>query len=80
MVGAMSVTLGCKTRFFRLIRKTPGIQDASHIWSPVHFLRLSSRIFGGAPVTSTWVKECNADGFAENAIDAVKLVKSLQGK
>lgn len=37
-------------------------------------------IFGGAPVTNTWVKECNADGFAENAIDAVKLVKSFQGK
>jgi trimethylamine corrinoid protein len=37
-------------------------------------------ILGGAPVTNTWVKECNADGFAENAIDAVKLVKSLQGK
>jgi len=37
-------------------------------------------IFGGAPVTSAWVKECDADGFAENAIDAVKLVKSLIGK
>jgi len=37
-------------------------------------------ILGGAPVTNTWVEECNADGFAENAIDAVKLVKSLLGK
>jgi trimethylamine corrinoid protein len=34
-------------------------------------------ILGGAPVTKSWVKECNADGFAENAIDAVKLVRSL---
>jgi len=34
-------------------------------------------ILGGAPVTNSWVKECNADGFAENAIDAVKLVRSL---
>ncbi|MFX1391484.1 MAG: B12-binding domain-containing protein [Promethearchaeota archaeon] len=34
-------------------------------------------ILGGAPVTSSWVEECKADGFAENAIDAVKLVKSL---
>lgn len=34
-------------------------------------------ILGGAPVTNSWVKECNANGFAENAIDAVKLVKSL---
>jgi len=34
-------------------------------------------ILGGAPVTSKWVEECNADGFAENAVDAVRLVKSL---
>ncbi|MFX1409253.1 MAG: B12-binding domain-containing protein [Promethearchaeota archaeon] len=34
-------------------------------------------ILGGAPVTNSWVVECNADGFAENAIEAVKLVKSL---
>jgi trimethylamine corrinoid protein len=37
-------------------------------------------ILGGAPVTSTWVNECKADGFAENATDAVKLVKSLLNK
>ncbi|MFX0044065.1 MAG: B12-binding domain-containing protein [Candidatus Hodarchaeota archaeon] len=37
-------------------------------------------IFGGAPVTTTWVEECKADGFAENAIEAVKLVKSLLNK
>ncbi|MFW9773494.1 MAG: B12-binding domain-containing protein [Candidatus Thorarchaeota archaeon] len=34
-------------------------------------------IFGGAPVTKSWVEECNADGYADNAIEAVKLVKSL---
>ncbi|MFX1454908.1 MAG: B12-binding domain-containing protein [Promethearchaeota archaeon] len=34
-------------------------------------------ILGGAPVTNSWVSECKADGFAENAIEAVKLVKSL---
>jgi len=37
-------------------------------------------ILGGAPVTNTWVEDCNADGFAENAIDAVRLVKSLLEK
>ena len=37
-------------------------------------------ILGGAPVTNSWVTECNADGFAENAIDAVKLVRSLLEK
>lgn len=37
-------------------------------------------ILGGAPVTSAWVEECNAHGSAENAIEAVKLVKSLLHK
>ncbi len=37
-------------------------------------------ILGGAPVTNSWVVECNADGFADNAIDAVKLVRSLLEK
>ena len=37
-------------------------------------------VFGGAPVTNAWVKDCNADGFAENAIEAVRLVKSLLNK
>ena len=37
-------------------------------------------MLGGAPVTNSWVAECNADGFAENAIDAVKLVNSLLKK
>ncbi|MFX1595347.1 MAG: B12-binding domain-containing protein, partial [Promethearchaeota archaeon] len=34
-------------------------------------------ILGGAPVTHAWVEECRADGFADNAIEAVRLVKSL---
>ncbi len=37
-------------------------------------------ILGGAPVTNSWVEECDADGFAENAVEAVKLVKSLLEK
>ena len=37
-------------------------------------------ILGGAPVSNSWVQDCKADGFAENAIDAVKLVNSLLGK
>ena len=37
-------------------------------------------ILGGAPISSTWVEECNANGFAENAIEAVRLVKSLLNK
>ncbi len=34
-------------------------------------------IFGGAPVTQGWVDECGADGYAENAVESVKLVKEL---
>lgn len=34
-------------------------------------------ILGGAPVTPSWVEESGADGYADNAIDAVKLVKRL---
>lgn len=34
-------------------------------------------ILGGAPVTPSWVEESGADGYADNAIDAVKLVKNL---
>jgi len=34
-------------------------------------------ILGGAPVTKGWVEECGADGYAENAIEAVKLAKLL---
>ena len=34
-------------------------------------------ILGGAPVTKSWVEECDAAGFAENAVKAVILVKTL---
>lgn len=34
-------------------------------------------ILGGAPVTERWVKECGADGYAENAITAVQLAKTM---
>jgi trimethylamine corrinoid protein len=36
-------------------------------------------ILGGAPVTKKWVKECGADGYAENAVAAVALVKEMLG-
>lgn len=34
-------------------------------------------IFGGAPVNQSWVDEAGADGYADNAIEAVRLVKKL---
>lgn len=36
-------------------------------------------ILGGAPITESWVKQCEADGFAENAIAAVALADRLLG-
>jgi len=37
-------------------------------------------ILGGAPVSKSWVDECRADGYADNAIEAVRLIKSLINK
>jgi len=34
---------------------------------------------GGAPVTEEWVSKIGADGYAEDAIDAVALAKKLVG-
>ncbi|MFX0208580.1 MAG: B12-binding domain-containing protein [Candidatus Hodarchaeota archaeon] len=36
-------------------------------------------MLGGAPVTSKWVDECKADGYAENAVAAVAIAKKLLG-
>lgn len=36
-------------------------------------------IFGGAPCTPEWVKEIGGDGYAENAVEAVKVAKELLG-
>ncbi|MEM4474638.1 MAG: corrinoid protein [Candidatus Bathyarchaeia archaeon] len=35
---------------------------------------------GGAPVTARWAEEIGADGYAENAYEAVKLAKRLVGR
>ena len=37
-------------------------------------------IVGGAPVTKEWTEEIGADGYAENAIEAVKIIKNLLKK
>ncbi len=36
-------------------------------------------MFGGAPVTKEWVDQIGADGYAENAADAVIVAKELMG-
>ena len=34
---------------------------------------------GGAPITQSWADKIGADGYAEDAIDAVALAKKLVG-
>jgi corrinoid protein of di/trimethylamine methyltransferase len=36
-------------------------------------------LVGGAPATEQWAKEIKADGYAPNAVDAIKLAKSVLG-
>lgn len=36
-------------------------------------------IVGGAPVSDRWAEQINADGYSDNAMDAVKLVAKLLG-
>ena len=36
-------------------------------------------IVGGAPATEQWAKDIKADGYAPNAVDAVKLARSVLG-
>ena len=36
-------------------------------------------MFGGAPVTAEWTKEIGGDGYAEDAVEAVKAAKRLLG-
>lgn len=37
-------------------------------------------ILGGAPVSRSWVEECGADGYADNAVSAVELIKNFVRK
>ena len=34
-------------------------------------------VFGGAPVSEDWVKKIGADGYSENACDAIEMIKGL---
>jgi trimethylamine corrinoid protein len=36
-------------------------------------------VFGGAPCTAEWVKEIGGDGYAENAVEGVSVIKQLLG-
>jgi len=36
-------------------------------------------LVGGAPATSKWAEEAGADGYGEDAIEAVRVAKKLMG-
>jgi methanogenic corrinoid protein MtbC1 len=37
-------------------------------------------LVGGAPASRKWADEIGADGYAENAVAAVKLVRTMAGR
>lgn len=60
----LSTTLPAQRKLIEAL-KASGIRDKVKV------------IVGGAPVTDEWAKEIGADGYAEDAPGAVKLVKTL---
>ena len=60
----LTTTMTGQKRVVELVEKE-GIRDKVKV------------MFGGAPVTKTWVDECGADGYADNAVAAVELAKTL---
>lgn len=60
----LSTTLPAQRKLIEAL-KASGIRDKVKV------------IVGGAPVTEEWAKEIGADGYAEDAPGAVKLVKTL---
>lgn len=69
IVGAsalLSTTLPVQREIIReLVKK--GIRDRYRV------------LIGGAPATDKWAKDIGADGYAPNALDAVKLARSVLG-
>lgn len=54
------------------------MQKMPDVIQAIHTAGLTNKvIIGGAPVTSRFAEEAGADGYAKNATDAVKLLKSL---
>ena len=63
----LTTTLTNQKRLIGLLREK-GLRDKYKV------------LVGGAPASAKWAEEIGADGYAENAVSAVKLAKSLAGK
>lgn len=62
----LTTTLTNQKRLIGLLREK-GLRDKYKV------------LVGGAPASAKWAEEIGADGYAENAVSAVKLAKSLTG-
>jgi trimethylamine corrinoid protein len=63
----LTTTMAGQRRFIALLRDK-GLRDKYRV------------LVGGAPASAKWAEEIGADGYAENAVAAVKLAKSLAGR
>ncbi len=63
----LTTTMVNQRRFIGLLRDK-GLRDKYKV------------LVGGAPASRKWAEEIGADGYAENAVAAVKLAKSLAGR
>lgn len=63
----LTTTMMAQRRFIGLLRDR-GLRDKYRV------------LVGGAPASRKWAEEIGADGYAENAVAAVKLAKSLSGR
>ncbi len=63
----LTTTMMNQRRFIGLLREK-GLRDKYKV------------LVGGAPASRKWAEEIGADGYAENAVAAVKLAKSLAGR
>ncbi|MEM2122446.1 MAG: corrinoid protein [Candidatus Bathyarchaeia archaeon] len=69
IIGAsalLTTTLPAQKNIIEILKKE-GIRDRFKV------------ILGGAPVTDEWVKEIGGDGYAADAVEAVKLAEKLLG-
>jgi len=63
----LTTTMTAQRRLIGLLRDR-GLRDRYRV------------LVGGAPASHKWAEEIGADGYAENAVAAVKLAKSLAGR
>jgi corrinoid protein of di/trimethylamine methyltransferase len=64
MSALLTTTMPGQGEVIKLLQKE-GLRDAIKV------------VIGGAPASASWAKQIGADGYADNAVEAVKVVNSL---